>query len=176
LLLPGLTSQAFEETGGAVGERPIPVLSGRNVTYYDVHVWSCSKCDICHMSSSPDPESASLVNPDRSRLCEACHKGTVAILPSGRLKSDVVEMANHPIKFSPLDFDPEKVNHKIIIEETRFYVSNDKGKVPLLGESKETAAAECTTCHDPHGKSGIRKLLRIDNSQNGLCLVCHLNY
>ncbi len=171
-----LSSLADEITNAVIGERSTPALSGRSVTFTDVHIWPGSKCDICHLSSGPSPESAALVNPDQSRLCESCHKGTVTILPSNRLKSEVVIMSNHPIKFSPLTFDPEKINHNIIMEKTRFYVSGVKGKVPIFGETRETAAAECTTCHDPHGKSGMRKLPRIDNSKNGLCLACHLNY
>lgn len=163
-----------EET--TVGGRPTPDLPGGDVTFYDVHIWPGSKCDICHLSPGPNPGSADLANPDQSRLCESCHKGTVTILPSRRLKSEVVLMENHPIKFSPLDFDPGKVNHKIVMEGKRFYVSGDKSKVPLFGETQQTAVAECATCHDPHGKSGVRKLLRVDNSKNFLCLACHLNY
>jgi predicted CXXCH cytochrome family protein len=83
-------------------------------------------------------------------------------------------MSHHPIKFSPLDFNPKKINQNITMKEKRFYVSGDKGKLPIFGESRETAVAECTTCHDPHGRSGIRKLLRIDDSGSGLCLACHL--
>jgi len=158
------------------GESTITPVSGNSVTLEDVHIWPGSKCDICHLSSNPDSGSEALVNPDRSRLCETCHSGTVTILPSMRLKSYVGEMKNHPIKFSPLDFSPEKINHNIIMEGERFYVSGDKGKVPIFGATRETAVAECTTCHDPHGRSGIRKLLRIDNSKSGLCLACHLNY
>jgi len=157
-------------------ESSISPVSGKSVTISDVHIWPGSKCDICHLSSHPDSGSEALVISDRSRLCETCHSGTVTILPSRRLRSYVVKMDNHPIKFSPLDFNPEKINHNIIMEGERFYVSGDKGKVPIFGVNRETAVAECTTCHDPHGRSGIRTLLRIDNSKSGLCLTCHLNY
>jgi len=157
-------------------ESTITPISGENVTINEVHIWPGSKCDICHLSSNPDSGSDVLVNSDRSRLCESCHSGTVTILPSMRLRSYVFEMENHPIKFSPLDFNAEKINHNIIKEGGRFYVSGDKGKVPIFGATRETAVAECTTCHDPHGRSGLPKLLRIDNSKSGLCLACHLNY
>lgn len=135
-------------------------LNAHSVTFDDVHSWPGSKCDFCHLSSGPDSKFAALVIPDQSLLCGSCH--------------DIVEMSHHPIKFSPLDFNPKKINQNITMKEKRFYVSGDKGKLPIFGESRETAVAECTTCHDPHGRSGIRKLLRIDDSGSGLCLACHL--
>ena len=147
-----LDAQAVETT--------VAPPSGNRVTFNDVHIWPGSKCDFCHLSSGPDSGSAALVIPDQSLLCESCH--------------DVVEMAHHPIKFSPLDFNPKTMNHNITIEGKRFYVSGDKGRIPIFGKSKETAVLECTTCHDPHGRSGIRKLLRIDDSKSGLCISCHL--
>ncbi|MBI5056741.1 MAG: cytochrome c3 family protein [Nitrospirae bacterium] len=153
-----------------------PQPQSKNAGSIDVHTWHVSKCSICHLASNPDLEPAALVIPDQSRLCESCHKDTVTILPSHRLQSDIVKMANHPIKFSPLNFDRKKINHNIVREGKFFYVSGDKGKVPLFGETPETAVAECATCHDPHGKSKLPKLARVDNSKNAICLACHLNY
>jgi len=150
-------------------------IPSNNAGFYDVHIWPVSKCRICHLSSNPDLDPA-LVTPDQSRLCESCHKGTVTILSSHRLQSDIVVMANHPIKFSPLTFDMKKINHNIVREGRYFYVSGDKGKVPLFGDTPETAVVECTTCHEPHGKLRLSKLPRVDNSKNAICLACHLNY
>lgn len=142
---------------------------------YDVHSWPNSRCDICHMSSSPRSESAELVNDDLSRLCESCHKGTVTVLSSSMLKSTHEKMNNHPIKFSPLVFDAQKINHNIIKEGKYFYVAGKTEKVPLFGETKYTAVAECATCHESHGKSGLPKLKRIDDAKGELCLVCHIS-
>jgi len=143
------------------------------VNFNDVHIWPESKCNICHLSSNPKAESSSLVDVDQSRLCESCHKETVTIDFLPKLVSKVEPMKNHPIKFSPLDFDPEKINHTIIKEGTYFYVSGEKAKIPLFGKSKESAVAECATCHEPHGESYVPKMLRVDNSQGMLCLICH---
>jgi predicted CXXCH cytochrome family protein len=140
----------------------------------EVHGWPGSRCTICHISSDPDEENAALIMADRSRLCETCHKGTVTILPIQRLKSRIEKMDNHPIKFSPLVFDPEKINHNIVKEEGYFNVLRQTRKVPLFGRNRETAVAECTTCHDPHGKLDLTKLQRLDNTNGELCLVCHL--
>ncbi len=86
-----------------------------------------SKCDFCHLSSEPDSKSAALVIPDQSELCKSCH--------------DVAEMAHHPIKSSPLEFNPKTINHNITMEGKRFYVSGDKDKLPIVGESRETAVS-----------------------------------
>lgn len=158
----------------------IPAIQGSHqilngYSFFDVHVWPDSLCQACHFLPRPDAETSRLLNPDPSRLCEACHKGTVTILPSNRLSSDVLKMKNHPIKFSPLDFDPEQINHSVIREGKYFYVSGESGKVPLFGDTKETAIAECGTCHEPHGRLKLHKLQRIDNSKNQLCLTCHIN-
>lgn len=145
------------------------------VSFSEVHGWPGGRCNICHISSSPGAESAALNNPDPSLLCESCHKGTVSILPSFRLRSEVLNMANHPIKFSPLDFDPGKINHVIIEERNQFYVSGRTGRVPVFGATAATAVAECTTCHESHGKSNAPKMPRINNLRGELCLVCHLD-
>jgi predicted CXXCH cytochrome family protein len=153
-----------------------PMLPGRqNANLYNVHMWPGSQCNFCHVSSHPEADAASLVNQDRSRLCESCHEDTVTIRSDYISKNQGLPMKNHPIKFSPLDFDREKINHNIVREGKHFYVSGQTGKVPLFGETRESAIAECGTCHEPHGKSGMPYLPRIGNEKGQLCLVCHIN-
>ncbi len=149
--------------------------SKNDYSFNDVHIWPGSKCSICHFFPDPDAESSRLKNEDQSRMCESCHKGTVTILPARILRSEIVKMNNHPIKVSPLEFDPEKINHNITREGSLFYVSGESGKAPLFGETRESAVIECGTCHDAHGKSGAHKLHVIDNTNNQLCLACHIN-
>jgi len=141
------------------GEKKAAEPSGTGMTVNDVHNWQGSNCDFCHTSSNPDMGSAELVVPDQSSLCESCH---------------TADETHHIIKFSPLNFDPQKINQNIIAEGKHFYISGAKGKLLLFGESRETAVAECATCHDPHGRSGKRYLLRIDNANSALCFTCHL--
>jgi len=83
-------------------------------------------------------------------------------------------LKNHPVKFSPLDFDAERINHNIVQRGREFYVSGPGGDVRLFGRSPETAVIECTSCHDPHGKSGLPALQYTDNPADDLCLICHL--
>jgi len=144
-------------------------------TLNDIHVWPDSKCEACHSSTRPDSDSAQLIIDDVSRLCESCHKGKVTILPASKLRSTVEVMNNHPIKYSPLDFNREKISHNIVREGKSYYVSGQSGKLPLSGESRISAVTECTTCHEPHGKSRRPQLHRIDNAKGQLCLICHID-
>lgn len=89
--------------------------------------------------------------------------------------NNVLRLNNHPIKFTPLDFDPEKINHNIIQKGNKFYVMGQEGNVPLFGDDLETAIVECSTCHDPHGKSGLSYLQREDMSEEDFCITCHVN-
>jgi len=141
-------------------EKTVTEPSGNGMTINDVHIWPGSECDFCHVSSSPDTGSAELIVPDQSSLCESCHTAA--------------DETHHIIKFSPLDFDPKMINQNITVEGKHYYISGAKGKIPLFGGSRDTAVAECTTCHDPHGRSGRRNLLRIDNANSALCFTCHL--
>jgi len=171
LIIMGLSVFAiFLNTSSLQGEE----TDSQRPDFKEVHGWPGSRCNICHTSAEPGPESASLIEPDQSRLCESCHKGKVTILPGLRLGSRVEKMANHPIKFSPMDFDSKRINHTIIEGKNHFYVSGKTGKVPIFGATAETAVVECTTCHDSHGKSHMPKMPRISNASGEMCLVCHL--
>ena len=33
---------------------------------------------------------------------------------------------------------------------------------------------ECVTCHDPHNRSGVPKMLVMTNRRSALCLNCHM--
>jgi predicted CXXCH cytochrome family protein len=46
-------------------------------------------------------------------------------------------------------------------------------EVPLF-EFEGEQVVSCSTCHNPHGKTGIDHLLRKDNADSALCLTCHI--
>lgn len=147
---------------------------GHDISFEEVHGWPEGRCEICHISPRPAAESAALKTTDISMLCESCHQGKVTILPASILRSEVKKMANHPIKFSPLDFSSEKINHTVIEEKKQFYISGKTGKVPIFGATAATAVVECATCHESHDRSHMPKLPRISNAKGEMCLVCHL--
>ena len=149
--------------------------SARLMTFSEVHSWTDSECSICHMNSTPESGSAELVDDDLSRLCESCHAGSATILRSSITGISNHTMGNHPVKFSPFDFDPVKINQNIISENNLFYVSGRAGKVLLFGDTADTAIVECSSCHDPHGMSGLPNLPRLQVSEEEFCVICHIS-
>jgi predicted CXXCH cytochrome family protein len=144
-------------------------------TFYEVHVWPDNQCDLCHISPDPDDNNAALVTDDPSLLCEPCHEGTSTAIDDPDFNANPVRLDNHPIKFSPLNFDPDKISHSIMSEGNNFFVQGESGRVRLFGETRESAVAECSTCHDPHGKSGLPFLQRSSLSEEEFCVICHIN-
>ncbi|MBI4843702.1 MAG: hypothetical protein HY809_05185 [Nitrospirae bacterium] len=158
---------------------PIKTAIGRSldgIKFKNVHDISESKCGYCHSSDEPEIGSIKFREDDLSCLCTSCHRDEVTIHPGNILESRVQVMNNHPIKFSPLSFDKESVNNNIIIDEGMYYISAERGRLPLFGKDMGSAVAECVTCHDPHGgESGLAFLKRVDDSEGQLCLICHID-
>jgi predicted CXXCH cytochrome family protein len=149
-----------------------PVSPGReNLSLSDVHDKSLSKCDLCHPQNTDMNNSASYLKSD---VCLSCHADFVSRDQRSILRSNDRVMINHPIKFSPRDFDPEKINHNIIENSGQFFISGPTGDLPLYGSTEDSAVAECSTCHDPHGDSGHQKLRRLTRLKGKLCRVCHV--
>jgi predicted CXXCH cytochrome family protein len=146
--------------------------SRNQITFRDVHVLPESKCDICH-PPTVDVDNSHLFL--KSDLCLSCHEDTVVVLPGSILRSRVNPMNNHPIKFSPLDFDSRKISQQIILIGKNIWISSPEGSLPLFGETRRSAVVECATCHDPHGTAGFKSLLRIDNHKSKLCIICHID-
>jgi len=142
-------------------------------TLYDVHSWPDSKCGLCHLSSAPDAASPLLIGDDQSRLCESCHAGSLTV-PGHSGSGLPMMLKNHPVKFSPFDFNPDRINQNVIQKGTGFYISGPGGEVRLFGNTIDTAVTECSSCHDPHGKSGLPLLQYSSNPKDDLCLICHM--
>ncbi len=144
----------------------------KEFTFKDVHAETGSKCDICHPPNMEIESSSVFLKSD---LCLSCHSDVAVVLPNSILKSRIDKMNNHPIKFSPLDFDINKINHSVIHVGNTYRIIGSAGSLPLFGTSLMSAVVECATCHDPHGKSSFPNLQRLDNDRGSLCLVCHLD-
>ena len=144
-------------------------------TFDSVHVWQSSKCGLCHLADDPYVEPMLFVVSDQSLLCESCHQSKVTVLSDNGFRNVPHYLNNHPIKFSPFDFDSDKINQNIIRKNGSFYLSGATGEVPLFGDTEDTAVAECSTCHDPHGRTTVPLLGRFDNTEGELCMVCHIN-
>ena len=114
-----------------------------------------------------------------SKLCLSCHDGTVAIDSFGSMPDGTQFMSgtallgtrlddDHPISFV---YDTALVNLDGGLHDPTIRTSGLGGSIDadMLFDGR----VECTSCHDPHGLSGVPKLLRISNEGSALCLVCH---
>ena len=149
-----------------------PPGNGGDLHYKDIHGRPGSKCDICHPVTVDIDKAAVFLKSD---LCISCHEKAAVMMSRFRMKSSIQQMDNHPIKFSPFDYDPRKINRTIIKDGENYRILGRFGALPLFGDSRDTAVAECATCHDPHGTGGFDNLLRIDNRASRLCRICHID-
>jgi predicted CXXCH cytochrome family protein len=114
-----------------------------------------------------------------SKLCLSCHDGTIAIedyagrtggtdfvLPANNLGTTLAN--DHPISIT--------YDSALAVADSGLYdpAAQNSG---LRGTVQEDLLVndklECSSCHDVHNSIPASKLLRIDNTQSGLCLTCH---
>jgi predicted CXXCH cytochrome family protein len=122
----------------------------------------------------------------KSKLCMACHDGTIAIgavynttgsgsagsiamasgvttLPSGQSTNVGTSLVNdHPVGFG---YDPAKDPE--LVSRTWPWKTAIK-----LDPDASTGKVECTSCHEPHHNAN-GKFLQISNANAALCIFCH---
>ena len=114
-----------------------------------------------------------------SRLCLSCHDGTVAIDSFGSVPAGTQFMRGTALLGTSLNDD-----HPISFVYNTALANLDGGlhdptiRASGLGGSIDDdmlfdGQVQCASCHDPHGSSGVPKLLRISNEGSALCLTCH---
>ena len=94
--------------------------------------------------------------PPIKKACDTCH---ISHTMGGKM------LLKAPLSELCLDCHPDRVapaEHKVDIVP-----SMDVERLPLDGEGRMT----CVTCHDPHGTSGLARMLRVESSK--LCRYCH---
>jgi predicted CXXCH cytochrome family protein len=125
------------------------------------------------ITSPGDPSGVSL-------LCLSCHDGTVAVdsfggdtgvdgnkIASGDAAYVGNDLSNdHPISF----IYPSATTAEQLFPTTKSVSGVGTIADMLVGGSNRV---ECSSCHDVHDKSGITKMLLVDNNNSALCLVCH---
>ena len=108
-----------------------------------------------------------------SRLCLSCHDGTISIDSfRGAVGTSTIGATgffgsqDHPISF---------VYESVVASDGGLNSSASAyGAGVLMGTLATTATVECTSCHDVHNAGNFSPLLRINNVDSGLCLICHL--
>lgn len=91
--------------------------------------------------------------------CSVCHKGEPPALTMDPMatctKCHHGNVTNHPVSRHPLGVTP-------------------KMSVPAYLPLSTDGKMVCFTCHDPHNKSGLNKMLRVTFIK--LCASCHAGY
>jgi predicted CXXCH cytochrome family protein len=120
----------------------------------------------------------------RSRLCLSCHDGTVALDSFGgqtggsfiggtrNLGTDLTN--DHPVGRDAMYPPPNPPSYWVNAFKDPTLLPS---ALKLQDWNDGTAVRKvvgCTTCHNPHRKSGIPSLLTMSNSASAVCLGCHL--
>ncbi len=124
-----------------------------------------------------------------SRMCLSCHDGTIAlndfhngggtpvfISDGNRIGADGNLSDDHPIGVTaeyPIDGNTGYRAPQFY--ETGYYGfgGTDYPEVPLFEFDGEQVVS-CASCHTPHARAGVAKLLRKSNDGSDLCLTCHI--
>jgi len=113
---------------------------------------------------------------NQSKLCLSCHDGTVAIDSYGGITTGTIfinsaapvnigtDLSNdHPVSFT--------YNTALATADGEL---RDPTATPAVSALLFSGRVECASCHDPHGVTGVTKLLRMSNASSALCLTCHI--
>ena len=195
LRLAALSALAALGVAAAPSTTPDLGLEGTKHDFTRLGLSEDQKCSVCHVpGNGEDPGSGALWDESadsgkryklygtgsgalgaKSLLCLSCHDGSSAIDAFGGMEGDR-SMADigggrsiigrnrdlngdHPVGVEYPGWDRDYRSMVAVVQEG--FVQLPEGRV------------ECSSCHDPHGQSGIDKLLVKSNVRSALCLTCH---
>ncbi len=112
-----------------------------------------------------------------SKLCLACHDGTVAIgstVNNGLIAMQGVDIQGRMTGASALGTDLRHDHPISFAPVTGGQIVNPPAASPVKLDAN--GQVQCRTCHDPHRMdidATTMKFLVVGNSGSGLCLICH---
>lgn len=133
------------------------------------------------MYSSPTFDGTMSAQPTGvSKLCMACHDGTVAVDAFGGMAHNDLHgnvkisaigtgsgnLGTNLKKSHPVSFD---YNAALLAKDNEL---NDPTVTPISNWVKG-GRFECSSCHDVHNNTGIDKMLNASNTGSALCITCH---
>jgi len=190
-----LSALAALGVAAAPSSTPAPGLAGTKHDFTRLGLSQDQKCSACHVPrNGEDGGSDALWDESRdsgkryklygtgsgalgaaSLLCLSCHDGSSAIDAFGGVEggSSMADIGgggsvigrnrdlsgDHPVGVEYPGWDRDY--RTMVAVEQEGYVQLPDGRV------------ECSSCHDPHGQSGVDKLLVKSNVRSALCLTCH---
>ena len=145
-----------------------------DVTTNDAPLWNHTNSEESYtMYSSPTFEGNIAASPTGvSKLCMACHDGTVAVDAfGGMLHGDKKitgsgNLGTNLKKSHPVSFD---YNAALVAKDNEL---KDPTQAPISNWVKG-GRFECSSCHDVHNNTGIAKMLNASNTGSALCITCH---
>lgn len=107
-----------------------------------------------------------------SKLCMACHDGTVAVDAFGGMVSNkkitgTANLGTDLRKSHPVSFD---YNADLLTKDNEL---RDPTQAPISNWVKG-GRFECSSCHDVHDNTNQLKMLHVSNSGSALCTTCHI--
>ncbi len=112
-----------------------------------------------------------------SKLCLACHDGTVAIgntINNGRFAMSGVSVSGMLTGPSMLGTDLRRSHPISFVPLTGGQIVNPPAGSPVKLDT--AGQLQCRSCHDPHKMDvdpTTHKFLVVNNSASGLCVICH---
>lgn len=134
------------------------------------------------MYSSPTFDGTMSAQPTGvSKLCMACHDGTVAVDAFGGMNHNELHgnvkigaigtgsgnLGTNLKKSHPVSFD---YNAALLQKDNEL---RDPTQAPISNWVKG-GRFECSSCHDVHNNTGELKMLHVSNTGSALCVTCHI--
>jgi predicted CXXCH cytochrome family protein len=150
-------------------------------------------CEVCHgpgsehAKAAKDKKASTIVNPGKlaseraTVICNQCHSR-----PQGNLKNDQPVSKENRMLTPGLSRNEYLVNHttredaaqKDFWGDGAHSKSHHQQGTDLIRSKKYINGSylmTCVDCHDPHGKSGVKRQLKMEvrDDKNSLCMSCH---
>lgn len=105
-----------------------------------------------------------------SLVCLGCHDGSVAMSTIGSSHAMLAGVREGFSMSEGFAYRDHPIGVPYVAERKTYRPENVVSKSIRLPDGR----IECISCHDPHGESGVQKMLVMSNRRSALCLTCHI--
>ena len=114
----------------------------------------------------------------RSLLCMSCHDGTVALDSFGGVTGSQIITGSEKIGQDLTDDHPVGAGaiYPLVpwMNDPANWETHGFELQDMLIDGGVERVVSCTTCHEPHSRTGFANMLWVDNNASALCLTCHI--
>jgi len=152
-----------------------------DISTADAPLWNHDLSEVTDytMYSSPTFQGTKDAQPGGvSKLCMACHDGTVAVDAFGGMTHGDVKIGTLGTGSGNLGTNLKKSHPVSFVYNDALATTDGELKKPsenpgTIGKWVKDDRFECSSCHDVHNNTGIAKMLNASNSGSALCTTCH---